>query len=227
VDYDDDLPEQSGFRAAVASLLGRDYAYNVIGVQCPAAWLADRDVEVFSTFPHLQYFNVEGESITDSCLPTIGSVKSLESVAFFGCNITDDGLRQLASLGNLCAVFLYSTRVHGLGVGHLHRCRKLRELTLGGSILIPEAYPRIAALAELEELDLDCTGTTDDKVCALTQLRHLRRLYLDGNPITDRCLQYVASFPQLTVFCARGTQVSDAAAEKLRRARPQLEVFVQ
>jgi len=228
VAYEDEFRSApSERRSWLASTLGRDYAFNVIGVQCPGGWsLCDDDCAMLSAFPRLDYLVVQGESTTNASLKTIGSLKKLTSVSFFRCAITDDGLASLGDLRNLRSLDLLDTPVTGLGLVHLKRCTQLERLGLACSKLVPEAFARIGTFSNLRELYLDWTGATDDCVCLLQGLDRLERLSLDSNPITDRCVQYIACLPQLNSFSAKDTHLTHEAVHRLKRLRPNLSVYV-
>jgi internalin A len=82
----------------------------------------------------------------------------------------------------------------------------------------------IAQLKSLKSLDLTATDITDAGIRSLLELRRLDNLDLSATNISDEALQTIAQLPSLTSMRLRNTAVSQAAVDKLRQARPELEI---
>jgi len=87
--------------------------------------------------------------------------KPVITVSLFGTQVTDAGLKELATLTNLTTLYLGGTDVTDAG---------LKEL---------------AALKNLTTLDLFNTKVTDAGLKELAALKNLTSLYLGGTQVTD------------------------------------------
>ncbi|HUE72595.1 MAG TPA: hypothetical protein VMP01_17045 [Pirellulaceae bacterium] len=82
----------------------------------------------------------------------------------------------------------------------------------------------IARLKSLKSLDLTATDITDAGLDSLRELRRLEKLNLSATNISDEALTTIAQIETLTFLRLRNTPVSQAAVDKLRQARPELEI---
>jgi hypothetical protein len=102
---------------------------------------------------------------------------------------------------------------------------RVTELRLVGQHLPPAAFAKIDKLTELQIMDLAWSTTTDEGLAQLKDLRKLRHLGLGGTPVTDRGLAYLEKMPSLErLWVAKGT-ISEAGLEKLREARPDMQIY--
>jgi hypothetical protein len=85
--------------------------------------------------------------------------------------------------------------------------------------------PRVAEMRTLRGVGF-CHGvvTDDDLVELLPRLTTIQYLYLQDNPITDRCVEAIASMPKLRAVCIFGTSITDGGKARLRSLRPELDV---
>ena len=98
----------------------------------------------------------------------------------------------------------------------------LRSVVLTGSGVADSAVEQVKGLAELRGLYLFGTNVSDGGLKKLAGLSRLERLNLSNSgKITDIGLQYVHSLPCLEFLDARGTKVTAAGVEDLRRAHPE------
>ena len=102
---------------------------------------------------------------------------------------------------------------------------RVTDLRLVGQHLPVAAFREINKLTELQIMDLAWSTTTDEDLAQLKDLRKLRHLGLGGTPVTDRGLAYLEKLPGLErLWVAKGT-ISAAGVEKLREARPDLQIY--
>jgi len=102
---------------------------------------------------------------------------------------------------------------------------RVTELCLIWQHLPAAAFAEIDKLTELQMIDLAHSTTTDEGLAELKDLRNLRNMGLGGTPITDRGLAHLEKMPGLQrVWLSKGL-ISRAAVEKLREARPDMQVY--
>ena len=78
------------------------------------------------------------------------------------------------------------------------------------------ALAQVAALPELETLDLSGTAVTDAGTASLAGLKELQRLYLRGTKITDASLAHLAGLTNLEVLALQDTAVDGSGLASLK-----------
>jgi hypothetical protein len=101
---------------------------------------------------------------------------------------------------------------------------RVTELRLVGQHLPVAAFAEIDKLTELQLIDLAWSTTTDEGLAQLKDLRNLRDLGLNGTPVTDRGLAHLEKMPGLQQLWL-SKKISEAAVEKLREARPDVQIY--
>ena len=102
---------------------------------------------------------------------------------------------------------------------------RVTELRLVGQPVPVAAFAEIDKLTELQLIDLAWSTTTDEGLAQLKDLRKLRDLGLGGTPVTDRGLAHLDKMPGLQRLWLSKQTISEAAVEKLRKARPDLQIY--
>lgn len=87
-----------------------------------------------------------------------------------------------------------------------------------------EGLVHVARLYNLERLDLGGKAITDEGLARLAGLVNLRVLDLSGTNITDAGLEHLKGMEDLRSLNVRSTRVTPGAVDRLRRARPGLEI---
>jgi hypothetical protein len=116
--------------------------------------------------------------------------------------VSDDELEKMTELDRLEPVWLQLPKapVTNRGVASLKRLKELRGLSLLG------------------------TRVDDDGMQHLLELKNLHTLNLDGCAVTDRALAVLGQIPQLRGLSVIGTKVTPDGVNKLRKARPDLDL---
>jgi hypothetical protein len=162
--------------------------------------VADADLAVLASFPHLQKLNLDMTRITDA------------------------GLVHLEGLTELRELQLNAVRVRGPGLVHLKGMSHLRTLGLGGSTVTDDGLAHLEGLTELRSLYLFSTGISDGGVAHLKRLKHLQELNLNGARITDAGLAQLEGLTELQTLRVDGAQVTDAGKEALRKHLPRARI---
>lgn len=66
--------------------------------------------------------------------------------------------------------------------------------------------------------------TDEDLIELLPRLKTIEYLFLQDNPISDRCVEAIATMPKLRAVCVFGTKLTDEGKARLRSLRPELDV---
>ncbi|HBT22897.1 MAG TPA: hypothetical protein DEA68_09680 [Verrucomicrobiales bacterium] len=117
-----------------------------------------------------------------------------------GRDLTDDGLADVAKLGNVVELNLRDTKITSAGLVHL-KC-----------------------LAKLTRLHLERTNVGDEGIANLTKLTTLEYLNLYGTKITDKSLDHLAGLKNLRQLYVWQTDVTDAGIAKFNKALPAVSV---
>jgi hypothetical protein len=99
------------------------------------------------------------------------------------------------------------------------------EVTLEGRPVDDASLALLRSFPKLRSLDLAQTRITDRGLRDLATLSSLEHLDLSGDPgVTDAGLDHLAALPRLQMLVLTGTRVTERGVQKLRAARPGLEV---
>lgn len=102
-----------------------------------------------------------------------------------GRQLTDDGLKPVASLKNIVSLNLRDTRITNAGLKHLSGLSTLRRLHLERTRVGDSGIAHLSGLTNLEYLNLYGTKITDAGLRHLTRLKKLKRLYVWQTRVTD------------------------------------------
>jgi hypothetical protein len=161
----------------------------------------DNDLELIQKLPSVIRVSVSGE-ISDDGLKHLASMSSLIAVNVQSESITDDGLCQLAALENLEDLMVGSDRIKGTFVKCLTPCQKMFWFVVSAPSFDDDAArDLVEAWPNIHKLDLLGTG------------------------VTDKSVPYLASLKNLYEIDLRYTEVSDAGIEQLEKARPGLMIL--
>ena len=117
-----------------------------------------------------------------------------------GRDLTDDGLADVAKLGNVVELNLRDTKITSAGLVHLK------------------------GLAKLKRLHLERTNVGDEGIVNLTKLTTLEYLNLYGTKITDKSLDHLAGLKNLRQLYVWQTDVTDAGIANFKKALPAVSV---
>jgi len=191
---------------------------------------------------------VRKASVTDAGLANLSQLTSLRSLDLEQNKITDGGLAHLRGLVRLESLNLEKNSINGTGCKELAELGKLHWLMLDGDPVTDEGAEVIARL-RVKELFLYGSKVTDSGAASLSKMKSLTLLRLTECPITDAAIKTLASLPNLEelhlrdtkvtgdglqalasatklkkVAVTKGPNVPPASIEKLKKAKPGLEV---
>jgi Leucine-rich repeat (LRR) protein len=201
-----------------------------------AEQITDEGMAAVKGWKKLKRLNLRGTKITDTTLEHLANVTTLESLDIGFAQITDVGLDRLAPLLNLKELAISGNKLTDVGLQALRQLPGLTSLSLGGSQRTDSGLWSIS----LTELGLD----------AITTLKDLRELRLDGMPVSVRWLEKLkslsklerlslqgckrlgddgapalGSWPSLQVVDLTGTPMTEKGIAGLRRAKPHARIF--
>lgn len=118
-----------------------------------------------------------------------------------------------------------SSELTEIGFEHVLQLKQLRTLGLSGVGFSPRALEKLAALQQLEALDLSFTRTEDGTIGSLKNVTNLRHLDLAGcTAVSDASVETLRILSQLRWLDLRRTRVSKNGAVTVRAALPNCRV---
>jgi len=167
-----------------------------------------------------------GNEIGDDHVQYIKRLKSLETIEFEECGITDKGVGELAELTKLKALrFSVCRRVTDEGIAKLGKLLELEVLELTYTGVTGKGFDELTSLSKLKELDVSDSSFTDDGLKKLKALKGLQVLILWYNfGVTDRGLDHLKAIPRLRLVAVAYTKVTEEGVAAFRRARPDVKI---
>jgi hypothetical protein len=192
-----------------------DYQLDGSGAEPPGpGWL--RSVFGENFFAAVTIANFGGmRSARESSLVRIEAMPDLVELNMPLCDLSDQGLVHLQGLTKLRELNLSGTNV-GDGIVCLSKLRDLRELHLHGTQVGDVGAAGLAALVNLEDLDLGYTRVTDAGLKNLAGLTQLRKLTLTDTSAGDEGMEAIARLENLRTLDLNGTRIGNAGVAKLQ-----------
>jgi hypothetical protein len=114
------------------------------------------------------------------------------SLNLFGCDLTDDSVKQLARFKNLRRLDLTATRVSDVGVQALPGLPDLRALHLGTTKISNAGLKDVTRIASLRELSISTPGVTEAGLKELSNLKRLQTLDISSVNLSSAGLKHLA-----------------------------------
>jgi internalin A len=167
-----------------------------------AALVALRDAKllpaVIQTEKDGRCLHLGGDVLNDETLALIGEMTELEKLHLVGSGVTDNGLKQLASLKGLKELHLGEAKgIRGSGLAALGEMPELRILCVYYSTLDDSAAEGLAKLTSLRELEIQATNVTAAIVPKLEPLKNLTHLRLPKKAVNDANINWLVEHGQL------------------------------
>lgn len=201
-----------------------------------AEQITDEGMAAVKSWKKLKRINLRGTKVTDTTLEHLANVTTLEAIDVGFAQITDVGLDRLAPLVNLKELVISGNKLTDMGLQALRQMTGLTHLTLGGSqrtdsglwtiSLTEQGLDAITTLKDLRELRLDGMPVTVRWLEKLKTLDKLERLSLQGcKRVGDDAVPLLASLSALRVVDLKGTAVTEQGLAELRRAKPKTQLL--
>lgn len=175
--------------------------------------------------------------------------REIVGLYLIGDKVDDQYLKQIKDLPKLQDLMLVRTRVTSKGLKEIVRFKKsLRRVTLVATALNDECMHVLSELSQLENLEIiglpaiaggsqrvrdraaygkEYEGLTDKGIAALCQIKSLKRLTLEGIPVTSEGLKNVDKLGRLHELKLGFTLVDDQVLQSLTQNRALLSLFLR
>ncbi|APZ95695.1 hypothetical protein [Fuerstiella marisgermanici] len=210
---------------SIAEFLDRDADGRVI-----AAAFADvcPEAEILRGLPSLKRLQLHDIALEADTLQQLATMEELASVSLDGCTFQDGELLLLNELSGLQYLNLSRTSVRSADF-HKLKLPGLMTFKLNDCDWVDNSTLRsLKAFSALQSLELNGAAITDDGIKHLVDLRELNWLMLhDCELLTDQTLEHLAEFESLWNVRLPGTNLSLAAAHRLRQHNPSVQLLAR
>ena len=151
--------------------------------------------------------------------------REARNICLRGTSVTGAGLARL-DVAKLQWLDVAGLPLDDQDLAALHHAKDLRQLNVEATHVTDALFGSASARRwpKLMELDLSQTQVSDDTVKQLTSMP-LQVLWLTKTQVTPSSLPYLAKMDQLTLLDLVGLGFSEAQAQKIKTALPNLEHF--
>ena len=219
-DYEPNYLEQK-----IASFLGVDYVFDIVGVMFWEKDVTDADLLFLPKLVDLTRLELGGTQITNKTLELIGDMRSLESVGLNDAKLVDDdGIIFLSNLKKLDHLALGFTGVGDKGIKSVAELPKLRVLIANGTKITDEGTECLIKSKSIEKLVFQRTSLGDESLAKFSQMENLSFLVLSETNITDVGLEHLNNCTSLMNLTIGDTQVSREARKELKLSLPKITI---
>jgi hypothetical protein len=167
--------------------------------------------------PRLRCVSFKGKEITDQATIELSRLKSVNSLFFYNCGITDVTVVRIANLPHLRRLEICSAPLTDKSVKELARCRNLIELWLYDTQIGDEELEGLANLPHLQFLILYSTLVTDKGAAKLAKSKTLSELHLSSTGVGDEAVKSLASLKTLKILGLRNTSLTNTGLTELAK----------
>ena len=138
--------------------------------------------------------------------------------------MTDAGLKELAGLKSLHALFLAGTQVTDAGLKEVAGQKSLQTVDVRWTQVTDAGLKELAGLKSLQRLYLNHCEVTGAGLKDLTGLKSLQILNIGGTQVTDAGLKEAAGLKSLQSLIMWGTKATTAGVAELRKELPKCRI---
>ena len=163
--------------------------------------------------------------VNDQRVATLTDGRQVTDLCLGGTQVTTEGLVSLPELPDLNWLDLAGLPVDDPTLNRLLRSSQaITRLNIERTAITDAVSDSIQQLKNLRELDVSSTRVGDRLAVSLSRCLDLRVLWASATPMTDSAATALEGQPKLERIDLQLSGVSPAAVERLRKARPQLDV---
>jgi internalin A len=189
-------------------------------------YITDGGIAYLKNWQNLEYLNVRGTEVTSRVFEHLTRMKKLRFLEVGFSRVNDDGFDVLASLMSLEELHIGGNKMSGLALPFLRMLPALKTLDVNGSqrtdsgrwglMLTDVNIESLAALTQLEALNIGGSSVSDAGMKSLAALVNLRELDLSRMEITAKGLAPLSAMTKLRRLNLWGCErVDDKAVESL------------
>ncbi len=200
---------------------------SVYGINLDYVSLDGPDVDAIVACQELRKVSFASLRTPSDIWRKLAGLRHLEIVGVTDTELGDAGLAEIARIPSLHALVLEGDcAITAKGLSCLRQARRLRTLAICRTQLSIDALRHIRKLGQLEQLDLESCGLTDQGLEVIESMSSLRNLSVPNNPITDEGLKVIARMKGLSSVRLRHTKITDAGLNAFEDRTEPLIVYV-
>ena len=181
-------------------------------------------LRVIESLPRLKKLSLQGQWVDAQCLGIVGNNGGLRSLKLAGVPISRASLTAIGKLGDLDELELRQMPLTDAGIDVVAGKKKLKYLRLDNTDVGAGIALLLKELPDLRELSLSDTAITDQSLAGIDALVNLRSLDLSQTLVTDASIDVLSKLPDLSEIDIEGTAITAAGVEKLKNARPTVQL---
>lgn len=166
--------------------------------------------------PALEMLVIAGSNIDD--LAPIRHLTGITELALSHCPISNPGLAPIAGYRTLQRLLLEDTNVGDAGIEHLRGLPSLYRVDLAHTKITDAGLAPLTTLPALAQLVLDHTAITDSGLAQLKRAPGLRELSLADTRISDAGLGAISEYRLPMALDLSNTRITDAGLKSLSNA---------
>ncbi|MBS1989355.1 MAG: hypothetical protein JSS83_02495 [Cyanobacteria bacterium SZAS LIN-3] len=157
------------------------------------------------------------DDLCDHALAQMTHLKGIRAVILDKSEVTDSGMKALASLPNLEYISAFLTPLRGTFFKDLKGNKKLTAMSLDSVGLKDEEFKALADYPNLQMLQLSRANVTNQGMRYLAACKNLRWLDVGKNPgISDDSMQYIKQLKNLQHLEVHSTSLTGTALMQLK-----------
>ncbi len=169
---------------------------------------------------------VRGEGLYDTALEYIGDCPNLEVLDISGCEgFTGKGMAALSKVPRLRSLIARTTKIGDEGIRHIVQCRSLEVLDLDYANITDEGLKELQKLPKLKYLRIDerqpLTPRSIELLCSITSLV---KLDIVGYRIDDAAVVRLSNLPHLRELYIGRNYISNDTERQVCAAHPNLKL---
>ena len=221
----DDAEAARSLREKGAKVVEKDGVVTSVDASDSSKW-TEEDFRRLGGLSRLKTLSLSG-GLTDASLALLSGLAELESLQTNLAQVTDDGVKALASLRKLKTLKLFhpGKAFTGAGLAHLAELPELERVTVAGSLQFgDEGMAAVAKLTRLKEFRTWHAGQTIEGVKKLKELKGLKSLtlgqrlaYKPPTTVSDETIAVLAELASLESLQLEEARLSFDALKQLKQ----------
>jgi Leucine-rich repeat (LRR) protein len=189
--------------------------------------ITDAGVRNLAGLTKLKEVHFSNGQLSDKSLAVFGQMPGLKTLSLQGNSFGDDGLKHLAGLKELRALYVGMNRqtIKDAGVQSLSGLTALEHLDLQGASLTDKGVAALKHLKEMRSLDMNGPAITDESVEYLLGMTKLQHLNVSNTGLTEKGVERLLALPDLKMFFLPSAAIPQERRSEVRQRRPGLQVI--
>jgi Leucine-rich repeat (LRR) protein len=178
----------------------------------------DKDVRELATkYPNLQDLYLGWPGMTDSIMPEVAKLQTLEAlhIGHSQITLTANGWKPLRESPKLKELSVNDVKINEAAMKEIGQLKQVKDLYLAHNGVTDAGVKHLGDMTQLTRLGLLQKDLTDDVVPTLMKLNKLETLLVDQTQLTDAAVKQFATLPNLKSLDIRAEKISAKGVREL------------